>query len=436
MTTPRPSARAALAAAVAVAVLLVFPCAGSGETIEVGPGDDWFAVLHGGGLKPGDEVVLAAGVYSDRRRLEMNHRGTAAGGITIRAADGAEVVLRRPDARQNTINMHGCRHLTLRGFEITGGSAGIRIGKQGDQMSGFLTFEALHIHHIGGVAITANHEGNVYERLVFRGNHIHHTGGHGEAFYLGCNNAADGSTPGYVFDCLVEGNYIHDLKGGTVSQGDGVEIKDGSYGNTVRDNVIHDTKFPGVTVYGTDGKAPNIVEGNIIWNTGDNGIQAAADAVLRGNYIFDFGGDGIHCRTHQSAEPGNLAIEGNVIVSRGRGGKTGLRIISPKSGKYRAPDGGGGQFDLRPAGDPGRRAGPGELLGQPRFGVGGRRGIGGRGVAGWPAAAARFPRPRARAPAGGGAGDALIAAKLVSISSRRAARSGAASAPMRVGCGG
>ena len=87
-------------------------------------------------------------------------------------------------------------------------------------------FEKLHIHHIGGVGITANNDGCVYERLVFRGNEIHHTGGHGEAFYLGANNDAKGNTPGYIFDSLVEGNYIHHLNGPGISQGDGIEPED------------------------------------------------------------------------------------------------------------------------------------------------------------------------------------------------------------------
>jgi hypothetical protein len=96
----------------------------------------------------------------------------------------------------------------------------------------------MHIHHVGGVAVTANSPGNAYEGLVFRRNHIHHTSGHGEGFYLGCNNKSDGSTAGYMFNSLVEQNYIHDLNGPNISQGDGVEIKDGSYNNIVRDNVL------------------------------------------------------------------------------------------------------------------------------------------------------------------------------------------------------
>ncbi len=294
------------------------------ERYRLTPEDDWFSVLGGSGLKPGDEVVLGEGVYSDGRRLQMGHRGTKDRPITVRGEAGAKVVIRRPDARQNTINMAGCQHLVLKDIEITGGDAGIRIEKSGEEMAKFLVFEGLHIHGIGGVAITANAPGNRYEGLVFRGNHIHNTGGHGEAFYLGCNNAEDGSTPGYVFHSVIEGNYIHDLKGGTVSQGDGIEIKDGSYGNTVRDNVIHDTKYPGIIVYGADGKERNVIERNVIWNTGDHGIQAAADVEIRNNIIYATGGDGIHCRDHQSAVVGNLRIVHNTVLSGSP-----IRIVAP-----------------------------------------------------------------------------------------------------------
>ena len=185
--------------------------------------------------------------------------------------------------------------------------------------------ENLHIHHIGAVAVTANYPGEIYESLTFRRNHIHHTGGHGEAFYLGSNNKPDGSTNGYIFNSIIENNYIHDLKGGTVSQGDGIELKDGSYNNIVCDNVIHDTNYPGIIVYDTDGKAPNIIERNVIWNTSDHGIQAAADAIIRNNIIFDTGGEGISSRNHQSAVVGNLRILHNTILS-----KRSLRIVLPE----------------------------------------------------------------------------------------------------------
>ena len=83
-------------------------------------------MLNGDHLQAGDEVVLANGVYRDRRRLVMGHRGRADRPIVIRAKQIGKAVLHRPDARQNTINMVGTQYLVLRGLEITGGSSGIR----------------------------------------------------------------------------------------------------------------------------------------------------------------------------------------------------------------------------------------------------------------------------------------------------------------------
>jgi len=131
-----------------------------------------------------------------------------------------------------------------------------------------------------------------------------------------------------MFNSIVGGNYIHDLNGPKISQGDGIEIKDGSYNNVVRDNVIHDTKYPGVIVYGTDGKAPNIVERNVIWNSGDHGIQAAAEAIIRNNVTFNNRCDGIHSHHHQSAEVGNLQILHNTVVCKPGG--TGIRISAKR----------------------------------------------------------------------------------------------------------
>jgi hypothetical protein len=319
-------------------VLLFFGSAGtptaSGKVYQLTQDGDWFAILNGDHLQPGDEVILAPGVYRDGRRLVIGHRGTAERPIVIRAASGARAVLERPDARQNTINMIGAQYLILRGLEITGGSTGIRLMKSDRYPCKFVTIEEMYIHHVGGPAMTANSPGNTYQGLVFRRNHIHHTSGHGEGFYLGSNNKPDGTTAAAMFDSIIEGNYIHHLDGPNISQGDGIEIKDGSYNNIVRDNVIHDTNYPGVIVYGTDGKQPNIIERNVIWNSGDHGIQAAAEAIIRNNIVLHSRADGIHSHTHQSARVGDLQILHNTVVCTQPG--TSVIRISLAEGKQLA----------------------------------------------------------------------------------------------------
>jgi hypothetical protein len=79
-------------------------------------------------------------------------------------------------------------------------------------------------------------------------------------------------------------------------------------------------------VYGTDGKAPNIIERNVIWNSGDHGIQAAAEAIIRNNVLFRNRADGIYSRRHQSAVVGNLQIVHNTVFSSRPGGAA-IRVV-------------------------------------------------------------------------------------------------------------
>jgi len=298
----------------------------SATTYNLTPASPWVSILNNSSyLSPGDELVFSAGTYYTTTRLSIGYHGTQENPITIRAADGAEVILKR-NAAQNVINIEGARYLKLQGLEITGGSAGIRIGGGGGSPAKFITLDGNHIHHTAEAAVTANFYGQSYEGMHFLNNEIDHTSGTGEGFYLGCNNNGC-----QFFDGIIERNYIHHLDGPGVSQGDGIEIKDGSYNNMIRDNVIHDTNYPGILVYGVEEQgARNIIERNTIWNSGDHAIQAAADAIIRNNLIFSSTFDGIHSHNHQGAIPGNLTIENNTI----RTGRYAIDIGYPTGGVY------------------------------------------------------------------------------------------------------
>ena len=273
-------------------------------TIEIGPGDNLQAAVNA--LQPGDELVLQGGTYSLPSRFSIQLTGTGALPILIRAKTGEIPVIVYPNTSQNVINVESSDHVTLRGLEVTGGSHGIRISD-----SDFVTVEDCHIHHTNDVALSANVPGSSYEGLVFRHNHIHDTDHTGEGMYLGCNY--DGCR---MFNSLIERNYIHHTNGPTVSQGDGIEIKEGSYNNIVRDNVIHDTHYPCILTYSTVGNGgPNIIERNLMWGCGDHAIQSAADAVIRNNIILGAANDGIRNQPHQTGVPSNLVITHNTVLS-------------------------------------------------------------------------------------------------------------------------
>jgi hypothetical protein len=135
--------------------------------------------------------------------------------------------------------------------------------------------------------------------------------------YIGCHSGSCRTT-----NTLVEGNYIHHLRSTSNGGNDGIEIKVGSHGNIVRNNVIHDTnigrQYPGIFVYG-GGKGINIVEGNVIWNAGE-GIQVVSDAIVRNNIIFNCSVTGITATPHAAvSKVRNAKIVNNTIVNHPRG---------------------------------------------------------------------------------------------------------------------
>jgi hypothetical protein len=272
------------------------------ELVELSPDDDVEGAINA--AQPGDELVLAGGTYALTDRFGVSVRGTSDAPIVVRAADGETPVLSRAGADQNVIDIDDAEHVVFRGLEITGGSHGLRLVN-----ARFVTVEGCEIHDTGDVALSAN-SGGSYEALRILRNHIHHTNNTGEGMYLGCNENAC-----QMFDSLIEGNYVHHTNGPTVEQGDGIEIKEGSYNNIVRDNVIHDTNYPCILTYSTAGNgAPNVIERNVLWACGDHGIQSAADAIIRNNIILGSVGNGIAMQPHQSGAPDNLVVVHNTIL--------------------------------------------------------------------------------------------------------------------------
>lgn len=291
-----------LAYVLGVVVLAADPIGAA--VVEIGPGENLQAAVNAMG--PGDTLVLRGGTYSLTFRFSVQVSCTQASPCEILAKPGEVPVIHRPNADQNIVDVEFSHHLAFVGIEFTGGSRGIRIRE-----STFITLEGCHIHDTGDAAVTANDSGSAYEGLRFVRNHIHHTNNTGEGMYLGCNYGAC-----EMFASVVEGNWIHDTNGPTVSQGDGIEIKEGSWGNVVRDNVIHDTGYPCILTYSTVGNGgPNVIERNLMWGCGDHAIQAAADAVIRNNLILGAAADGIRNQLHQTGTPSNLEITHNTVLA-------------------------------------------------------------------------------------------------------------------------
>jgi hypothetical protein len=288
--------------------------------IDVATVDEFNAKIAS--VKPGDALVLKGGTYSFAGRLLLSLKGTAAQPITIRSKTGERAIITRPDAAQNTIDMNGAEYLKLQGLEIKGGSACLAIGN-----SNYITIEENEIHECGDVGIAANRAGQM-KGFVIRRNNIHHTHGTGEGMYLGGNDGLSCT----VNDSLIELNWVHDLNTAGIEQGDGIEVKKNSTGNTVRDNVIHDTNYPCITTYSTL-SGVNTFERNVVWKCGDHGIQATADVVIRNNIVLSAVTEGIRLQTGAAGSPKNAVIVNNTIL---KAAGTAIRIDSTV-GRSRSP---------------------------------------------------------------------------------------------------
>lgn len=267
-------------------------------------------------LQPGDQLVLHGGTYSQTGRRAITVKGSREKPIIIRAFGDGTPLLTRPagDYTHNNVEIIDSAYLVIKGLHFQGGSSGVRfIGGH------HITFEDNTISATGNNALSMNSANS--DAFIIRRNHIHHTGldrsnpTEGEGMYVGCNDHQC-----EVSNSLIEGNYIHDLRGSSRGGNDGIEVKVGSYNNMIRHNVIHNTdigtRYPCIFVYG-GGRAINIVESNILWNCGE-AIQVVSDAVIRNNIIFN-SDTGITAAPHSQVPLiKNVTIVNNTIAGHGQ----------------------------------------------------------------------------------------------------------------------
>src|SRR5215510_204057 len=184
-------------------------------------------------LRPGDELALHGGVYSQSCRRAITVNGSPTSPIIIRAAAAESPILTRPASNidtQNNIEIVNSSYLTLRGLQFRGGNTGVRfIGGH------HITLEDCEIFETGNNAIAMNSGDS--DAFIIRRNHIHHTGlstsgpTEGEGMYIGCHDNACRTT-----NTLIEGNYIHHLRSTSDGGNDGIEVKVGSYAVVIRNN--------------------------------------------------------------------------------------------------------------------------------------------------------------------------------------------------------
>lgn len=258
-------------------------------------------------LTAGQKLVIAAGTYSINSSFNLNVAGTVSAPIFIEAATGATVIINQTNAGQNIMqvgNGFAARYVALRGIEWTGGSE-LRFYDCAN-----IWFDRNKVHDTGDAALTTNT--NNTDHMYITRNEIWNTGGTGEGMYLGANNGTV-----VMHSSIIALNHVHNTDGATVTQGDGIELKQGSWGNLIAENLVHDCKYPCILVYGTAGQAQNIVERNTCYNSGDNAMQIQGECIVRNNLVINAVGSAFASQVHQG-NPTNLQVVHNTFINSGR----------------------------------------------------------------------------------------------------------------------
>jgi hypothetical protein len=259
-------------------------------------------------LVPGDRLEVGTGIYSIDKKFIVSLIGWPTAPIWIVAQDGALPIITRPDLSQNLMNVGElvkgpAQYLCFRGFVFVGGSLGVRFHDVNN-----IWFDENEIMYTSGAGLTANIPGLDTHHLYITRNEIHDTHGTGEGMYLGGNYGNP-----IVSESIIALNNVYKC-GGT--QGDGIELKQGSWGNWISQNTIHDCKGPCLLVYGTYGKPSNKIERNILYRSNDNVLQVQGEADVLGNLVV-YGINAFQSHDHQD-KTRDLRFENNTVINVGR----------------------------------------------------------------------------------------------------------------------
>lgn len=258
---------------------MLAPAAAVGR--EIGPDTDWCEVAKG--LSPGEVLVLRPGDYPGGCTLRTG--GTPTAPVVIRAKDPEHPPrLVDPGPVTNVINVWAS-HLILRGLHLGPTSPdvdGIRI-----YGGGHVVVEDCRFVGLRGIAVVANHRS--VAGVVVRRNRISNS--EATAMYFGCH---DGTTC-VVSDLAIESNYIEGVTAPPPAVGYGIQVKLNSAA-VIRDNVIIDTKGPGIMLYGSlDPARVSLVERNFVSQSRTSAgiVAGGGPAVVRNNVVVSSHESGI-----------------------------------------------------------------------------------------------------------------------------------------------
>ncbi len=281
---------------------------------ELQPGADLANVLST--LVPGDEVVLADGLYPVTDTLTISAVDAAAAAVVVRGEAGAvlQAAAREDGSYPSTLlRVEGSSGVRLEGFTVQGHDAwatdvdhrytGVHVLDSTDvAISGLRIVELTGSGvYVSGLSSAVTVERTEIARLQY---------GHG--VYVGCYDASC-LTSGLVLDT----NLIHDI-GGVDTYA--ISLQPGTQGAVLSDNIIYNVEYRGLESGSTEFGDPNLIEGNAIWNIADIAMVLRGAALVRNNVVFNITGRGLVCRDPERGDYRDQVIVYNTIVNTGSWG--------------------------------------------------------------------------------------------------------------------
>jgi len=287
-------------------------------------------------LKPGDTLVLQAGVYDDPRRPPglpiFDLHGTADAPIVITGPEAGPPAILTGRSTHNTIRFDRASYIVIRNMEVDGRDLG-GDGVKAQGVAHHITLEQVFIHGVGkdqnvvGISTT----GGTTWNWIIRGCVIHSAG---TGMYLG---NSDGTRP--FIEGLIEHNVFQDSIGYNVQIKHQVkhptfpELLSAPHATTIRHNIFQKSENSGL---GSQGR-PNLlighvpvsgpgeddqyyIYGNVFYlnPSGEPLLQAEGNVAVYHNLLFNPYGAGIMIVPH-NYRPRKVFVFQNTVVARGRG---------------------------------------------------------------------------------------------------------------------
>ena len=254
-----------------IALLLSIGQSAAALAREIGPDDPFCRAIND--PASGDEIVLRPGEY--RGPCMIRRGGGADRPLVVRAKDPAN----RPHidfngADANVLEIHA-DHVVVAGLSFgptRNNVDGIRI-----RASRGVSVIGCEFTGMGGIAVVANQSS--LRGLVVSGNQVSHSGA--TAMYFGCH---DGEAC-RLSEVVIEKNRIAGVDASEKAVGYGIQVKLNSAA-LIRDNLITDTKGPGIMVYGSkDSSVESVIERNFVSGSRTSGgiIIGGGPAIVRNN---------------------------------------------------------------------------------------------------------------------------------------------------------